>query len=125
MYEGQRLIYEHEVSQGSAQMGGEAWRAVWAEGCAMHLDDACALALEPLPVSPSPAPAETSADYGLTERESEVLKLLVEGLTYGEIAARLTLSFHTVHAHVRSIYTKLGVTSRNQATRLATNSRMV
>jgi predicted ATPase/DNA-binding CsgD family transcriptional regulator/Tfp pilus assembly protein PilF len=125
MYEGQRLIYEHEVSQGLAQMGEEAWRAAWEEGRAMHLDDACALALEPLPASPSPVPTQTGADYGLTERESEVLKLLVEGLTYGEIATRLTVSFHTVHAHVRSIYTKLGVTSRNQATRLATDRRVV
>ena len=57
--------------------------------------------------------------FGLSEREMEVLRLLVAGLTYGEIASQLTLSFHTVHAHLRSIYSKLGVTSRSQATRFA------
>jgi DNA-binding CsgD family transcriptional regulator/tetratricopeptide (TPR) repeat protein len=124
MYEGQRLIYEHEVSQGAALLGEEAWKAAWAAGRDMHLDDACAVALEPLPAS-LPLAHEPGTSYGLTERESEVLKLLVEGLTYGEIAVRLTLSFHTVHAHVRSIYTKLGVTSRNQATRLATERGVV
>ena len=63
------------------------------------------------------APAGADA---LTGREREVLRLLVAGLTYSQIADQLTISFHTVHAHLRSIYGKLGVTSRNQATRFAT-----
>jgi DNA-binding NarL/FixJ family response regulator len=60
-----------------------------------------------------------AARYDLSERELEVLHLLAAGLTYAEIADQLTLSFHTVHAHLRTIYAKLGVTSRAQATRLA------
>ena len=48
-----------------------------------------------------------------------MLSLLVQGLTYGQMAAQLTVSFHTVHAHLRSIYSKLGVASRSQATRFA------
>jgi DNA-binding NarL/FixJ family response regulator len=48
-----------------------------------------------------------------------VLRLLVAGLTYGQIAGRLTVSFHTVHAHLRAIYSKLGVTSRTEAARVA------
>lgn len=90
----------------------------------MLLDEACALAMEELPhkaAAPErpaiPAAVET---YNLSERELEVLRLLVDGLTYARIAEHLTLSFHTVHAHLRSIYSKLGVTSRNQATRFAT-----
>ncbi len=51
----------------------------------------------------------------LSKRELEVLPLLAEGLSNQEIAARLYLSLHTVKAHARSIYAKLGVNSRTQA----------
>ncbi|MGZ6267029.1 MAG: LuxR C-terminal-related transcriptional regulator, partial [Candidatus Limnocylindrales bacterium] len=51
----------------------------------------------------------------LSSRELEVLPLIAEGLTNQEIAARLYLSLHTVKAHARTIYAKLGVSSRTQA----------
>jgi LuxR family maltose regulon positive regulatory protein len=51
----------------------------------------------------------------LSARELEVLPLIAEGLTNQEIAARLYLSLHTVKAHARNIYAKLGVSSRTQA----------
>jgi pimeloyl-ACP methyl ester carboxylesterase/DNA-binding CsgD family transcriptional regulator len=51
----------------------------------------------------------------LTDREREVLRLVAEGRTDGEIAAELTLSTHTVHRHVSNIRTKLGVPSRAAA----------
>ena len=44
-----------------------------------------------------------------------MLSLIAEGLTNQEIAARLYLSLHTVKAHARNIYAKLGVSSRTQA----------
>jgi predicted ATPase/DNA-binding CsgD family transcriptional regulator len=124
MYEGQRLAYVRDVERGKAQLDATTWEAAWAEGRHLSLDDAFALALEELPSAPpeTPAPQHT---YDLTERELEVLRLLVSGLTYGEIATQLTLSFHTVHAHLRSIYAKLGVKSRNQATRFATEQGLV
>ena len=51
----------------------------------------------------------------LTEREREVLRLLVAGLSNAAIAQELVISVGTVKRHVNSIYTKLGVTSRTQA----------
>ena len=51
----------------------------------------------------------------LSARELEVLPLIADGLTNQEIAARLYLSLHTVKAHARNIYAKLGVSSRTQA----------
>ena len=51
----------------------------------------------------------------LTRRETEVLHLLAEGLSNPEIAARLVLSRRTVDAHLRSIFDKLGVSTRTAA----------
>jgi len=53
----------------------------------------------------------------LTQREREILSLLAKGLLYKEIAGELEIAFHTVRAHVRSIYEKLHIQSRAQATR--------
>lgn len=54
--------------------------------------------------------------YGLTERELEVLALIVEGLNNAEIAKRLVITISTAKAHVHSILQKLYVTNRTQAT---------
>jgi DNA-binding NarL/FixJ family response regulator len=54
-------------------------------------------------------------DAGLTEREEEVLALLVKGFTFGEIGGLLGISAHTVTSHVRHIYAKLEVRSRAEA----------
>jgi LuxR family maltose regulon positive regulatory protein len=51
----------------------------------------------------------------LSERELEVLRLIAEGLTNPQIAARLYLSLNTVKAHTRNIYGKLDAHSRTQA----------
>ena len=60
----------------------------------------------------------TSLD-ALTAREIEVVHLVAEGLTDAAIAEPLVVSIRTVHAHLRSIYNKLDVTSRTGAVRRA------
>jgi predicted ATPase/DNA-binding CsgD family transcriptional regulator len=53
----------------------------------------------------------------LTAREREVLALLAEGLSNPAIAEKLTISRHTVTVHLRTIYEKLGLHTRSEATR--------
>jgi NarL family two-component system response regulator LiaR len=62
--------------------------------------------------------------FDLTERESEVLTLMVEGLTNTQIAARLTVSPSTVKSHVSNILSKLGVASRSEAVALAVRNKL-
>jgi DNA-binding NarL/FixJ family response regulator len=62
-----------------------------------------------------PAAAAGGGDAGLSARESEVLGLIAKGFNFGEIARLLSLSPHTVTAHVKKIYQKLAVHSRGEA----------
>ena len=52
----------------------------------------------------------------MTEREKQVLELLSKGHAYKEIADQMSISFETVRTYVRSIYEKLHVHSRTEAT---------
>lgn len=61
----------------------------------------------------------------LTEREREVLTLMVDGLSNQEIADRLFLSLGTVKFHAGNIYSKLGVDSRVAAVTLAIQRRLI
>ena len=62
-------------------------------------------------------PASVPASDGLTQRESEILMLLSEGLSNKEIAERVKISYDTVLAHLRHIYEKLHVRGRTEAVR--------
>jgi DNA-binding NarL/FixJ family response regulator len=54
-------------------------------------------------------------DYSLTKREHEILELLMDGLTYKEIADTCSISVQTLNSHIKSIYHKLDVHSRAEA----------
>ncbi len=74
--------------------------------------------------------ANTSAQphipgFGLTERERDVLKGMVEGLNNNEIAEKLVISLGTVKFHVSNVFQKLGVESRVEAVRLAIEQKIV
>ncbi len=61
----------------------------------------------------------------LTEREREVLALMVEGMNNTQIAGRLTVSPSTVKSHVSNILSKFGVASRTEAVTLALRNHIV
>lgn len=54
-------------------------------------------------------------NYDLTEREKQILEMMIKGLTKKKIADQLYLSFHTIDTHLRSIYNKLHVHSKSSA----------
>jgi predicted ATPase/DNA-binding CsgD family transcriptional regulator len=80
----------------------------------------------PVPLASNKAthPASPSIEP-LTAREKEILEYLVLGMTDPQIAERLVISPRTVHAHLRNIYGKLGVSTRTAATRLVLENRLV
>jgi ATP/maltotriose-dependent transcriptional regulator MalT len=71
------------------------------------------LGVESIPRGPTRTTASNPA--GLTNRQLEVLELLTDGLSNGEIAEKLFLSKKTVEHHVAAIYSKLGVGNRSKA----------
>jgi ATP/maltotriose-dependent transcriptional regulator MalT len=110
----------------------ERYTAEHQHGAAMSTLAKARAILETLKARPALARAETLAQrltaassvpaalpFGLSAREAEVLRLVAQGLPDAEIANRLFLSRRTVHAHLRTVYGKLGVASRSAATRCA------
>ncbi|MBK8504712.1 MAG: response regulator transcription factor [Saprospiraceae bacterium] len=65
-----------------------------------------------------------SQDYNLSVREKEILKHVVDGATYKEIASELFISLETVRTHIRHIYEKMKVKSKSQAVATALRNRL-
>ncbi len=64
-------------------------------------------------------------DFDLTDREQEILGLLVKGLSYKMIAARCNISYTTVNSHIKHIYEKLHVNSGTEAVAKAIEYKIV
>jgi len=76
-------------------------------------------------VAASPEPVESDEDFDLSERERDILQLLVEGLSNAEIAHRLYLSEGTVRNYLSSLFVKLDVSDRTQAVVVALRRGLV
>jgi predicted ATPase/DNA-binding CsgD family transcriptional regulator len=122
----ERADYERAITAASTHLGEKSFTAARAVGRTMSLEQVLT-APEPgeLSSSVSTGPGKTpivslpQSPTGLTTREMDVLRLLAQGLTSAQIAEQLVIGLVTVNSHVRSIYSKLGVTSRAAATRYA------
>jgi len=94
------------------RLGEPAWFEAYDAGRKLNSEQAMSLADEALSDLEEELQRRSS---GLTAREIDVLHLVAGGLSNAEIAERLVLSERTVHAHLRSIFDKLGVNSRTAA----------
>ncbi|MEA2529271.1 MAG: hypothetical protein QOG89_915, partial [Thermomicrobiales bacterium] len=118
-----------------AALGEEPFAQARAAGRAMSREEAIAAAIQPpearsfsmprVEPVPRPAPAPSSVGQPLTARESEVLRLLAEGLSTREIADRLFISHRTVSTHTTNLLGKLRVDTRAAAVAVARRSGLV
>ena len=126
-----RVEHAQAVAAAHIQLGEQAIASAWGEGRTMTLEQvlgAQGQATVPTPgINGPPDPSAKVPIYpsGLTSREMDVLRLLAQGLTSAQIAEQLVIGVVTVNFHVRSIYSKLGVTSRPAATRYALEHHLV
>jgi ATP/maltotriose-dependent transcriptional regulator MalT len=119
----ERAIYEAAQAEAQRALGDEAYGAEQAVGRAWTPAEAIAagFAVGPkaaagVPTKKAPASPQQAKISG---RELDVLRLVAEGLSNDQVAERLHLSPRTVHAHLTTIYRKLGVSNRSEAARYA------
>jgi len=125
-----RTAYKRAVALARKQLGEESFSIAWTEG--RNLSSTQILQVQKrgsiapqIPSINQTPPSRSTPPAGLTAREVEVLRLVAQGLTSAQIAEQLILSLLTVNSHVRSIYSKLAVTSRSAATRYAIEHQLV
>jgi DNA-binding NarL/FixJ family response regulator len=70
-------------------------------------------------------PVQDNTNEVLTERERDILDGLARGMSYAELASDRHVSYHTINTHLKTIYRKLAVSSRNQAVYKALHSGLV
>ncbi len=121
--------YEQTVAATRATLSEAALAAAWDEGRRLSPEAARAEAIQAatsaVPGATERGAAQRVADHGLTPRETEVLRLLVEGRSDREIGDALFISHRTVMRHVTGILAKLGVDNRTAATNLAVRQGLV
>ena len=113
-----RMEFEHYLDLARARLSTSAFQAEQVIGRAMSLEQAVDYAQN---LSPQPGIAAAAGELpgGLTRRERQVIALIGQGKSNGEIAAELVLSKRTVETHVSHILSRLGLSSRGQVMRWA------
>ncbi len=130
--------FERAVMVRHAILGDAGFAAAWDAGRALSLEEAISEALgedesaadsaaEVTQPEPEAAPLAPKHEHpnDLTPREVEALRLVAAGLSNPQIAQQLVVSTRTVEAHLRSIFSKLDVTSRTAAARFALEHGLV
>jgi len=107
--------FQRMIEQVTAMLGADDFVKAFESGKQMTTADLIQLAEQITAPASHPAPVHSL----LSPREMDVMRLLAQGLTSAQIAKQLVIGVVTVNFHVRSIYSKLGVSSRSAATRYA------
>lgn len=122
--------YERTLDALRVQLDWASWEDAWHKGAAMSVDDIVEYGMQASPrkrrrsrgarVSARAGDkGATPAHLSLSARETQVLRLVAAGHSDPQVASHLSISPRTVEAHLRSIYSKLEVTNRREATRYA------
>jgi predicted ATPase/DNA-binding CsgD family transcriptional regulator len=115
----ERMEYEYYLSAVHTQLTEQAFEAEQREGRTMTVEQSIEYALSlPLLTEKTVVKSKDELDI-LTAREREIVALIGQGLTNGEISTQLVLSKRTVEKHVANILSKLEFTSRAQIVRWA------
>jgi non-specific serine/threonine protein kinase len=149
MHQNDWPIYRQKMEILKKKLNSVTLETLWAEGRVMSIEEAFSAAqtylltpgLANLIATHEPGPADGKAisdEIGqkvaaskkgqlleLTGREVEVLRLVAKGLTNAQVAEKLVLSPLTVNAYLRTIYSKLTVTTRTAAVHLALESGLI
>lgn len=121
----ERNAYEQASADAQRALGNDAFEQNWDVGRLQPLHESFALAREfRIPTRAAPADRNTGSSSPisrprLTDRESEILVLIGQGLTNAAIAERLFVSPGTVRIHVSNILRKLDATNRTEAVAIA------
>lgn len=114
--------HRQAVAKARRSLGALAWASAYAAGESSTAEQTLRLADAAIEELGQTAAATS---VGLTERETEVLALLAEGLSNATIAERLVLSRRTVDAHLRTIFDKLHVVTRTAAAHEAVRLNLI
>jgi non-specific serine/threonine protein kinase len=121
------LHAERVIAAVCDRLGEAAFAASWQVGQSLSLADAIAdaVAVAADAVQPTEAVSRDEVSAGLTPRELDVLRLLVEGRSDREIGEVLFIGTRTVQTHVANLFAKLGVNARAEAAAVAVRRGLV
>ena len=114
-----RAYVERRLERARRALGKKAGARAFEEGRALTPEEALSEAGQALKHAAEETPASGTVRGLLSAREVEVLRLVAEGLTDGQVAEKLHISPRTVGVHLRSIYKKFAVRSRAAAVKVA------
>lgn len=121
----EKPVYEQDLDLLKNRLGPRLFKQAWIKGSNLPIQETLKIGLGNHPRltshlrngqnKPNPEPAINGEAAPLSQREKEVLYLVATGLTNPQIARQMNLSTYTVSSYLRSIYNKLGVTTRTAA----------